>query len=86
MPLTGTETTLIAALKPAIISELESFFGFVADDPVQLAKFAEAMAKAIADKIIPHITANALVTTTVTVTGVQSGVSSAGGSGTGVIS
>ena len=51
-----------AALATKIKNNLETEFGKVADDPNQMDKFAQAMAKAIVDEI----QANAVVNTTVT--------------------
>jgi len=74
MPLTGSEPALAAVLKPEIIAQLQIVFTFhpeIAFSSNVLDKFAEAIAKAVANKVVPHIIENALVHTDVI--GVQNG-------------
>lgn len=61
-----------ASLATKIKTRLEAEFGKVADDPNQMDKFAQAIAKAVVDEI----TQNAVVNTTVTGT---TGTGPAGG-------
>lgn len=69
-------TTLAGALKPEIKSQIATLFGGVPlAGAVNLDQFAEAMAKAIANKVVDHIQTFAVVT----VNGVQGGIGSATG-------
>jgi len=65
MPLTGSESTLIGALQPAILAQIQATFPSDTNNPAfsaaQQTAFATALATAIANVIVPHIVANSLV-------------------------